>query len=228
MEKYLYFGNKTARSMTFAASTSSTTYRLTTGGLIDPLPDGVADTNTIFANGALTMVLTAHANHTFGTHYGTNGTVAAGTLVTVRPEALLYDGVQDVTVATASADPVFGITLSSTAGENDATFTLNVPMLAGDAAIWPASSFLGVEMVDNDTADIYFLPHTNDGIGNGVDKVRVSYTAGNFKDLGEMLSAVINDNRNQVGMVRIADEFTNTFAHNNIVGITAVDSITLD
>ena len=225
MEKYLYFGNKTNRSMTFTASTNTTTYRLTTADLIDPLPDGAANTNTIFANGALTMVLTAHGDHTFGTHYGS---VSASDLVTVHPEALLYDGIQDVTVATAAADPVYGITLSGTAGNNDATFTLNTPMLAGDANVWPASSFLGVEMVDNDTADIYFLPQTNDGIGNGVDKVRVSYTAGNFKALGEMLNNIINNNRNQSGMVVVADEWSGVYAENNKVGISAVDSITLD
>ena len=210
--------------MTFTASTNTTTYRLTTADLIDPLPDGVAG-NTIFANGTLTMVLTAHAEHTFGTYYGT---VAAGALVTVRPEALLYDGIQYVTVATAAADPVYGITLSSTVGNNDATFTLNTPMLAGDANVWPASSFLGVEMVDNDTADIYFLPQTNDGIGGGVDKVRVSYTAGNFKALGEMLNNIINNNRNQSGMVVVADEWSGVYAENNKVGISAVESITLD
>ena len=223
-EKYLYFANKTARSMTFTASTDQTTYRLTTGGLIDPLPDGVAG-SAIFDNGALTMVLTAHANHTFGTYYNSP---SASDLVTVHPNALSYDGIQDVTVTNESNDPVYGITLSSTAGENDAVFTLNVPMLAGDAAVFKASAFKGVNQVDGDTADIYFDPHTNDGLGAGVDKVRVSYTAGNFDELGKMLHAIINDDRDQTGLVVVADEFRGIYAGNNIVEITAVDSITLD
>ena len=225
-EKYLYFAKKTARAQTFTASTSGTTYRLTTGDFIDPLPDGVANTNTLFANGAVTMTLTAHANHTFGTAYNSP---SATDIVVVKAEALSYDGVQDVTVTDATTDPINGITLdTSTVGNNDAVFTINVPMLAGDCLLQKASQFKGVEMVDNDTADIYFEPHTNDGLGNGVDKVRLSYTAGNFKLLCDSINALLTDERNKAGLVVVADDYRSIFLNNNITGVTAIDSITLD
>tara|TARA_Y100000592_G_scaffold12543_1_gene17608 strand:- start:36 stop:740 length:705 start_codon:yes stop_codon:yes gene_type:complete len=232
LEKYLYFGNKTARSLALTESESSVqTYTLTTG-LVDPIPDGVANTNTIFANGTLTAELqNLHLDgsgdqHVVGSHYTTNA-VDDGKLM-IHPNALSYDGTNLVTVKTVAQDPVYGVTNSSTVGENDITFVLEKPVLAGDANVWPASAFLGVEMVDNDTADIYFAPQTGDGLGNGADKVRVSYTAGNFKALGDMLHSIINDNRYQAGMVVVADEWTGVYAENNKVGITAVDSITLD
>ena len=225
-EKYLYFAKKTARAQTFTASTSGTTYRLTTGDFINPLPDGVANTNTLFANGAVTMTLTAHANHTFGTAYSSP---SATDIVVVKAEALSYDGVQDVTVTDATTDPINGITLdTSTVGNNDAVFTINVPMLAGDCLLQKASQFKGVEMVDNDTADIYFEPHTNDGLGNGVDKVRLSYTAGNFKLLCDSINAILTDERNKAGLVVVADDYRSIFLNNNITGVTAIDSITLD
>tara|TARA_R100001443_G_scaffold116950_1_gene139232 strand:- start:888 stop:1640 length:753 start_codon:yes stop_codon:yes gene_type:complete len=249
LKKYLYFGNKTARSLALTASeTDVQTYTLTTG-LVDPIPDGVAG-NTIFKNGTLTAELqnlhlassTAEYgagsiligsvadddDHILGSYYRENGDNVDDGKLMIHPNALSYDGTNLVTVKTVAQDSIYGVTNSSTAGENDITFVLEKPVLAGDAAVWPASSFLGVEMVDNDTADIYFAPQTGDGVGNGVDKVRVSYTAGNFKQLGIMLNNIINDNRYQSGMVVVADEWTGVYAENNRVGITAVDSITLD
>tara|TARA_R100000234_G_scaffold85460_1_gene54459 strand:+ start:254 stop:955 length:702 start_codon:yes stop_codon:yes gene_type:complete len=230
-EKYLYFAKKTARSLALTDSESNVqTYTLTTS-LINPLPDGVADTNTIFANGAITAELqNLHLDgsadqHVLGSHY--TAAVNDGKLV-IDPQALLYDGASLVTVKTVAQDPVFGVTNSSTVGENDITFTINVPMLAGDCLLQKASQFKGIEMVDNDTADIYFEPHTNDGLGNGVDKVRLSYTAGNFKALCDSINALITDERNQSGLVVVADDYRNIFLNNNIVGISAIDSITLD
>ena len=230
-EKYLYFAKKTARSLALTDSESNVqTYTLTTS-LINPLPDGVANTNTIFANGAITaelqnLLLDGSADrHVLGSHY--TAAVNDGKLV-IDPQALLYDGASLVTVKTVAQDPVFGVTNSSTVGENDITFTINVPMLAGDCLLQKASQFKGIEMVDNDTADIYFEPHTNDGLGNGVDKVRLSYTAGNFKALCDSINALITDERNQSGLVVVADDYRNIFLNNNIVGISAIDSITLD
>jgi hypothetical protein len=212
--------------MAFTSSTSQTTYRWTTTGLgLTVLPDGIANTNTVFANGAITMILTAHANHTFGTGYGT---VTAGDLVTVNAKALSYDASQDVTVTNATTDTVNGITLSATANQNVAKFTINVAMEPGDVLLQKASQFKGIEMVDNDTADIYFEPHSNDGLGNGVDKVRLSYKAGNFKLLCDSINAIITDERDKAGLIVVADTYRNVFLNNNITGVTAIDALTLD
>ena len=193
-EKYLYFAKKTARSLALTASESNVqTYTLTTG-LVDPIPDGIANTNTIFANGAITAELqNLHLDgtadvHVLGTHY--TNTADNGKLV-IHPNALSYDGSNLVTVKTVAQDARFGVTNSSTTTENDITFTLNKPLVAADALLTKASNFLGIEMVDNDTADLYFKPTTNDGIGNGVDKVRLNYVAGNFKQFCDGINAII-------------------------------------
>tara|TARA_R110002167_G_scaffold62800_1_gene177244 strand:+ start:740 stop:1498 length:759 start_codon:yes stop_codon:yes gene_type:complete len=249
-EKYLYFAKKTARSLALTASESSVqTYTLTTG-LVDPIPDGVANTNTIFANGAITAELqnlhltssTAEYgagsiligsvaddnDHILGSHYRERGLNVDDGKLEIHPNALEYDGVSLVTVKTVAQDPVYGVTNSSTVGENDITFVLHKPILPADAAVLKASAFTGVLMVDNTTADIMFLPKSNDGFASGYDKVRLSYTAGNFKELGKALNAIIADERNQPGLVVVADEFRGIYADNNIVGITAIDALTID
>tara|TARA_Y100001972_G_C7412760_1_gene213747 strand:- start:58 stop:432 length:375 start_codon:yes stop_codon:yes gene_type:complete len=43
----------------------------------------------------------------------------------------------------------------------------------GDAAMWPASRFIGVDPVSATTTDIYFEGQT--GAGDGVDKVRLTH-----------------------------------------------------
>ena len=227
-EKYLYFAKKTARSLALTASESNVqTYTLTTG-LVNPIPDGVANTNTIFANGAITAELqNLHLDgsadiHILGTHYTEKGlNVDDGKLI-IDPRALSYDGGSVVTVKTFAQDSVFGVTNSSTTTENDITFTLNKPVKAGDALLTKASAFLGIEMVDNDTADIYFKPTTNDGVGNGVDKVRLDYTAGNFKQFCDGINAIVTNERNQAGMVVVADEYRNIFLDGNTIGVSSI------
>ena len=227
-EKYLYFAKNAARTLTIA-SQAGQTYTLTTD-LVNPLPDGRTNTDDIFKNGALKMTYdNIHVGgedaHVVGSGYGT---VVEDQSITVDPSALSYDGTNAVTVQTVAQNSRFGVTASSTAGENDATFTLKVPMVAGDAAVWPATAFLGVTQVDADTADIFFEPQTNDGVGNGVDYVRVSYTSGNFKKLSQLMHDICADSRNQGEMIVVADTFRDIYYDNNPAGITAVDSISLD
>ena len=230
-EKYLYFAKKDGHTQTIS-SQAGQTYTITTA-LINPLPDGRANTSDIFEKGKVTMTYdnlriddeTPQNNHLVGAGYGT---LNENDQVLVDASALSYDGVNAITVQTVSQNPRFGITASATAGENDATFKVNVPMVAGEACVWPATAFLGVHMVDNDTADIYFEPQTNDGVGGGVDKVRLSYRAGEFKALSQLMHDVCADSRNQGEMIVIADTFRGIYHGGNPAGITAVDSITLD
>jgi len=228
-EKYLYFAKGADQTETIG-SQAGQTYTITTG-LINPLPDGRANTNDIFVNGAVTMTYdnlhlgNESNNHLVGSGYGT---LVENDSVLVDSSALSFDGANAVTVSTVAQNPVFGITASATAGENDATFKVNVPMKAGDACVWPATAFLGVHMVDNDTADVYFEPQTNDGVGGGVDKVRLSYKAGKFQALSQLLHDVCADSRNQGEMIVIADTFRGIYHGGNPAAITAVDSITLD
>ena len=249
-EKYLYFAKKTPRSLTLADSNVDVqTYTLTTG-LVNPIPDGVADTNTIFANGAITAELqnlhltsstAEHGagsiligsvaddnDHILGSYYRERGLNVDDGKLEIHPNALEFNGNTLVTVKTVAQDSVYGVTNSSTVGENDITFVCHKPLVAGDAVVYKASAFSGVLMVDNDTADVMFLPQSNEGIGNGYDKVTLSYTAGNFKELGKALNAIITNDRNQPGLVVVADDFRDIYADNNIAGITAIDALTLD
>jgi hypothetical protein len=228
-EKYIYFGKNTARSLALTASeTNVQTFTLTTG-LIDPIPDGIAGTNDLFANGAVTAEMqNLHLDesadiHVLGSAYSG---VDDGTL-TIHPSALSYDGVSLVTVQTVAQNATYGITMSSTVGENDVTFTANLPMLAGDAAVWPATAFLGISQVDATNCDLFFEPQTNDGVGGGVDTIRLTYSAGGFKKLSRLMHDVCADSRNQGQMIVIADTMRGIYWDNNPAGITTV-AITLD
>ena len=67
--------------------------------------------------------------HQFGSHYGD---VADNAKVTVHPQAGTYaagSGNGVFTLKTKAQDPVYGITASSTAGENGFTLTLNLSLI---------------------------------------------------------------------------------------------------
>lgn len=247
-EKYLYFAKNTARSLALTASESNVqTYTLTTS-LVDPIPDGVANTNHLFVNGAVTaemqnLHLTSSTaagivpgsaatddDHVLGSAYILAGKNIDDGKLTVHPSALSFDGSNLVTVSTVAQDGVYGITNSSTVGENDITFTANVPMVAGDAAVWPASAFLGMEMVSSTVCDVYFEGQQNDGVGNGVDRVRITYAADKFKVFSQLMHDVISDSRNQGEMIVIADTFRGIYHSGNPAGITStgVTAIALD
>ena len=228
-EKYLYFGKNTARSLALTASEANVqTFTLTTG-LIDPIPDGIAGTNDLFANGAVTAEMqNLHLDksedaHVLGSAYSG---VDDGKL-TIHPNALSYDGASLVTVQTVAQNTTYGVTMSSTTTENDVTFTASKPMLAGDACVWPATAFLGMSQVDGTNCDIFFEPQTNDGVGGGVDTVRCTYPAGGFKKLSQLMHDVCADSRNQGQMIVIADTMRGIYWDNNPAGITTV-AITLD
>ena len=133
-EKYLYFAKKDGHTQTIG-SQAGQTYTITTA-LINPLPDGRANTSDIFEKGKVTMTYdnlriddeTPQNNHLVGAGYGT---LNENDQVLVDASALSYDGVNAITVQTVAQNPEFGITASATAGENDATFKVNVPMVAG-------------------------------------------------------------------------------------------------
>ena len=245
-EKYLYFGKNTARSLALGASEAAVqTFTLTTS-LINPIPDGIANTNDLFANGAVTaemqnLHLTSSTaavgvvpgsvatddDHVLGSAYIADGVNVDAGKLTIHPNALSYDGASLVTVQTVAQNSAYGITMSSTVGQNDVTFTANSPMLAGDAAVWPATAFLGISQVDATNCDLFFEPQTNDGVNGGVDKVTCTYPAGGFKKLSQLMHDVCTDSRNQGQMIVIADTMRGVYWDNNPAGITTV-AIALD
>ena len=233
-DKFLYFGKTSARSLALTQSEADVqTYTLTTS-LINPIPDGVANTNNIFANGALKAELqNLHLDgsgdaHVLGSYYTERGLDVDDGKLFIHPNALSYDGTNLVTVKTVAQDSVYGVTNSSTVGENDVTFTLHAPMKSGDAMVYKSSNFLGMTMVDADTCDIFFKPFSNDGVGAGHDVIRVSYGSGNFTIMAKLIGDILTDNTPQSGMIVVADTWRDIYYQNNPAGITAIDSITQD
>ena len=230
-EKYLYFGDKIARSQSFTESVSGAvqTYKLTDAGFGASAAIDVSTLSVsadMFANGALLVDVTSDGNQQFGSAYGT---VASTDVVRVKPEALsasISGADYVITIANKTADPVNGITMSATNTHNDATVTQGSPLVVGDSVALPLSRFLGVSRSTDATSDIFFRPHTNEGAGN-VDKVVLTHDSGKFKEVCEMVSDCMLDNRNQTGMIVFADDWNGIYYGGNPAGITSI-AITLD
>ena len=212
-EKYLYFGVAGA-TMAFD-NHAAQTLQLTTGGFANPVPTGT----DFIANGGLKVTVTYNSDITFGTHYaGMTGEIK------VHPNALTYDGTDTITIATAAADPVYGITKSGTAGNNDWDVTQLKPYEPGDAIMIPASKIRGIQVKDADETYIYTEAMTGDGLGDGGarDTITITHGSAKFKELAQMINDIIADPRQNGEMIVVADLMSNTFFGGNPAGITAV------
>ena len=217
-EKYLYFGVAGA-TMAFD-NHAAQTLQLTTGGFANPVPTGA----NFIANGGLKVTVAYNADITFGTHYKqTSGEIE------VHPNALTYDGTDTITIATAAADAIYGITKSGTAGNNDWDVTQLKPYEPGDSIMIPASKIRGIQVKDADETYIYTEAMTGDGIhmAGARDTITITHGAGKFKELSQMISDIIADPRQNGEMVVVADLMSNVFYNGNPAGITAV-AYTLD
>lgn len=230
-EKYLYFGDKIARSQTFAASTSGAvqTYKLTDAGFgaVAAIDASTVSVNAeMFTNGALLVDVVSDGNQQFGSAYGS---VTSGDTVRVKAAALsaaISGADYVITIADKTADPVNGITMSATNTENAATVSQGLPLVVGDSVALPSSRFLGVSRSSDTVTNITFGPHTNEGAGN-VDKIALAHDAGKFKEVCEMVGNCLLDNRNQSGMVVFADDWNGIYYNGNPAGISSI-AITLD
>ena len=160
-------------------------------------------------------------DHVFGTHYGTVADDQAN--IEVHPNAITYaegSGDGDFTIATASADPVYGITQSSTAGENGFTLTLLKPYAADQALIKPASQLLNIEAVDATNTLLTFKPTTGDT--GAQDKVTLTHTSNKHHLLAKSIADVLTDARNHGKIIKFADAFDEIYFDGNPAGITTV------
>tara|TARA_B100000287_G_scaffold167165_1_gene157718 strand:+ start:2226 stop:2909 length:684 start_codon:yes stop_codon:yes gene_type:complete len=208
MEKFLFFqANDAQRKMTFTASQSQQVYRLTTGGFVNPLPDGVAGSNDLFVHGGVTLELVyndGHTDHVLGSYYSANN----GDKVMIHPNALTYDAVQDITVKNVTQDPVYGVTLSSTVGNNDAEVQSTAALKASDCVTFLASNYKACVMVNGTTTDIKFNPSSNDGVGNGVDQIRLTHDSGKFKDICLMMDNILNNDNFNGKLITVVNAAT--------------------
>tara|TARA_R100000152_G_scaffold15019_1_gene6955 strand:- start:1 stop:654 length:654 start_codon:yes stop_codon:yes gene_type:complete len=193
-DKYLYFGVDAAATMAFD-NHAAQTLQLTTGGFDNPVPTG-AD---FIANGGLKVTITYHSDITFGSYY----TSTAGE-IEVHPNALTYDGTDTITVATAAADPVYGITKSSTANNNDWDVTQLKPYVEGNGYVYNSRYLKGIAVAGASTTALNFQAKTGDA--NAIDIMTVTHGSAKFKEFSQGLTDIIADDNKVSGMVVIVDD----------------------
>ena len=178
-------------------------------------------------NGMVKLTLNAAHNdgtadvHLFGTHYGTVADDQAN--IEVHPNAITYaegTGDGDFTIRTVAQDAVYGITQSSTAGENGFTLTLLKPYAADQALVKAASTILNIEAVDATNTLITFPPTTGDT--NAQDKVTITHGSNKHHLVAKAIADIITDARNQGKLIKFADAFNEVYFGDNAGDMSAV------
>lgn len=225
IEKYLIFANDLTSEDIEDVDTSSAAEVQTTTALVDPVSLLNATSGT---DGIIEVQLKAHANHTWGTAYGT---VVAGTYYTINTSGYTVHATSGViTIITAAVDAVNGVTTdTTTAANNDFRINLLQHIDGGTLGCFPASKFLGMQTVNGTTTDIYFQAGTGDL--DDVDVIQVTHGASKYKELAEMVRDAISSSKSGAAVdffvggnsgatgTSIADITYN----GNPAGITAVD-----
>ena len=123
-DKYLYFGLNAAGTEAFnnVDCSSAQTFQLTTG-FVNPIPTGI----NFLANGGAKVTITAHANHSFGTAYGSP---TAGDEVTFLDARYTFD-TNNLTVGRNSSN-IVNAAADLTVATEGAGFTL---VFSGDATV---------------------------------------------------------------------------------------------
>ena len=225
IEKYLIFANDLTSEDIENVDTSSAAEVQTTTALVDPVSLLNATSGT---DGIIEVQLKAHANHTWGTAYGT---VVAGTYYTINTSGYTVHATTGViTIITAATDAVNGVTTDiATAANNDFRINLLQHIDGGTLGCFPASKFLGMQTVSDTITDIYFQAGTGDL--DDVDVIQVTHGASKYKELAEMVRDAISPSKSGAAIdffvggnsgatgTSIADITYN----GNPAGITAVD-----
>jgi len=183
-EKYLIF----AEALTTEDVDNSDKTVQTTTSLVDPVSLLNATSGT---DGIIEVQLKAHADHTFGSAYGSP---SAGVYVTINSSGYTVgasDGI--VTILTTTEDSVNGVDVSSTANNNDFRINLLQHIDGGTLACFPASKFRGMQTVDADETDLYFDAGTGDL--DAVDVIKVTHGAGKYQELAEMVRDAISPSK---------------------------------
>ena len=175
-EKYLIF----AEALTTEDVDNSDKTVETTTALVNPVSLLNATSGT---DGIIEVQLKDHADHDWGSHYGTP---TAGVYVTIPAAGYTIHASSGViTILTKTESAEFGVDVSSTANNNDFRINLLKHIDGGTLACFPASKFKGMQTVDADETDLYFEAGTGDL--DAVDVVKVTHGAGKYKELAEMV-----------------------------------------
>ena len=175
--------------------------------------------------------------HAFGSFYGTTGDSAVAgagpfdiddnsTNILISPYAGTYaegSGDGDFTLKTVAQDAVYGVTQSSTSGENGFTVHLKKPYAVDtqpQALVKAASTLLNIEAVAATTTLLTFPPTTYDT--GAQDKVTITHTSGSNYLVAKAIAEVISDPRNQGKMIKFADAFNEVYFDGNAAGMNTV------
>tara|TARA_Y100001973_G_C5169666_1_gene318274 strand:+ start:887 stop:1570 length:684 start_codon:yes stop_codon:yes gene_type:complete len=183
-EKYLIF----AEALTTEDVDNSDKTVQTTTSLVDPVSLLNATSGT---DGIIEVQLKAHADHTFGSAYGSPTATVYTTINSSGYTVHASSGV--ITILTTTEDSVNGVDVSSTANNNDFRINLLQHVDGGTLACFPASKFRGMQTVDADETDLYFDAGTGDL--DAVDVIKVTHGAGKYQELAEMVRDAISPSK---------------------------------
>jgi len=216
-EKYLYFA--IAGGTEALADDAGQAIQLTTS-TTDPVPPGT----DAYANGVFTVSVTDHADHLWGTHYGTP---IAGASVEIHPSSIktYHTSNGTLTFSTVAEDAVYGYTVSGTAANNDYVVLQKKPIDTIDCMMYPASRMTGIQMVNATSAIVYFESVTGDV--DATDQVLVTFASGSYKEFCLTLNDAISDNKRQSNVIDVVDVMSGTYLNGNPAAATAV-AFTLD
>ena len=201
-DKYLYFGLNAAGTEAFnnVDCSSAQTFQLTTG-FVNPIPTGV----NFLANGGAKVTVTAHANHVFGSAYGSP---EAGDEIDITAACTIHATDGTITVAKVATDAVNGFTGdASTAANNDFDVTQLKPYDAGDGFVYNSKYLRGVHYQTATTTELHFQGKTGDfGATHDVDTITVTHGSAKFKEFAQDLTDVIADDNKVSGLVVVRDD----------------------
>ena len=201
-DKYLYFGLNAAGTEAFnnVDCSSAQTFQLTTG-FVNPIPTGV----NFLANGGAKVTVTAHANHVFGSAYGSP---EAGDEIDITAACTIHATDGTITVAKVATDAVNGFTGdASTAANNDFDVTQLKPYDAGDGLVYNSKYLRGVHYQTASTTELHFQGKTGDfGATHDVDTITVTHGSAKFKEFAQDLTDVIADDNKVSGLVVVRDD----------------------
>ena len=201
-DKYLYFGLNAAGTEAFnnVDCSSAQTFQ-GTRGFDHTIPTGV----NFLTNGGAKVTVTAHANHSFGTAYGSP---AAGVEVDITAACTIHASNGTITVAKVATDAVNGFTGdTSTAANNDFDVTQLKPYDDGDGFVYNSRYLRGVHYQTATTTELHFQGKTGDfGATHDVDTITVTHGSAKFKEFAQELTDVIADDNKVKGLVVVRDD----------------------
>ena len=96
----------------------------------------------------------------------------------------------------------------------------------GTAALYPASSFIGLDPISNTTTRLSFLSRNNAGAGD--DDVLLTHASGKHKEVAELIATLLAPSPvTRTKFIVVADEANSVYLDNgNGAGLTGVVEVT--